>query len=45
MSNDPFAVSDAIKAMRAEWAITEPLMGGTLAMRKAGQALLPKHPA
>ena len=45
MSNDPFAVSDAIKAMRAEWAITEPLMGGTLAMRKAGKALLPKHPA
>lgn len=45
MSNDPFAVSDAMQEMRAEWAITEPLMGGTLAMRKAGKALLPKHPA
>ena len=45
MSNDPFAVSDAMQGMRAEWAITEPLMGGTLAMRKSGKALLPKHPA
>ena len=45
MSNDPFAVSDAMQGMRAEWAVTEPLMGGTLAMRKSGKTLLPKHPA
>jgi hypothetical protein len=37
-------VSDAVKALQAEWAVTEPLMKGTLAMREASTALLPQWP-
>ncbi|WP_309295589.1 DUF4055 domain-containing protein [Pseudomonas parakoreensis] len=31
--------------MREHWAIVDPLMGGTQAMRKAGNKLLPQYPA
>lgn len=44
MSNDPSIPSAAVTAMREDWAIVEPLMGGTKAMRKAGKALLPQWP-
>jgi hypothetical protein len=44
MSNDPSIPSAAVTAMREDWAIVEPLMGGTKAMRKAGKDLLPQWP-
>lgn len=45
MSNlDPSTPSAAVTAMREDWAIVDPLMGGTNAMRKAGKALLPQWP-
>ena len=45
MSDDPSIVSDDVQKMRAHWAIVSPLMGGTGAMREAGEALLPRWPA
>ncbi|MBX9754554.1 MAG: DUF4055 domain-containing protein [Pseudomonadaceae bacterium] len=45
MSNlDPSTPSAAVTAMREDWAIVDPLMGGTKAMRKAGKELLPQWP-
>lgn len=44
MSNDPSKALLAVEAMQQDWAIIAPLMGGTRAMRKAGQRLLPKYP-
>jgi hypothetical protein len=44
MSNDPSKTLPAVDAMREDWAIVDPLMGGTRAMREAGTALLPKWP-
>ncbi len=44
----PIAVydtNDEITARRKEWAVLDALMGGTPAMRKAGQTLLPMWPA
>lgn len=38
------ARSSVIMAMDEAWGVTEPLMGGTAAMRKAGERLLPKWP-
>lgn len=40
--NDP---NDDIKALRLEWEVLEPLMGGTQKMRDAGVGLLPRWPA
>lgn len=40
--NDP---SDEIKALRMDWQVLEPLMGGTQKMRDAGVGLLPRWPA
>lgn len=34
--------SEAVNAMAVEWTLTEALMGGTKAMRAAGEAFLPK---
>jgi len=45
MSNDPSQTIPAVDAMRQDWAIVAPLMGGTAAMRSAGKALLPQYPA
>lgn len=45
MSNDPSIALPAVERMREHWAIVDPLMGGTQAMRKAGTALLPQYPA
>lgn len=46
MSNDdPSIALPAVERMREYWAIVEPLMGGTQAMRNAGKALLPQYPA
>lgn len=45
MSDDPSIVSTDVQKMRAHWAIVSPLMGGTGAMRAAGEALLPRWPA
>lgn len=45
MSNDPSQTIPAVDAMRADWQIVAPLMGGTSAMRAAGKALLPQYPA
>lgn len=45
MSNDPSKTIPAVDAMRQDWAIVAPLMGGTAAMRAAGKALLPQYPA
>jgi hypothetical protein len=36
--------SGAVEAMAKAWAVTEPLMAGTLAMRGAGKILLPQFP-
>ncbi|MCU1758720.1 DUF4055 domain-containing protein [Pseudomonas sp. 14P_8.1_Bac3] len=44
MSDDPSKTLPAVEAMREDWAIVDPLMGGTRAMREAGEALLPKWP-
>ncbi|MCJ8207724.1 DUF4055 domain-containing protein [Pseudomonas sp. RGM2987] len=44
MSDDPSKTLPAVDAMRADWDIVDPLMGGTRAMRDAGEALLPKWP-
>lgn len=44
----PIAVNDPneeVKAMRLEWEVLEPLMGGTQKMRDAGVGLLPRWPA
>lgn len=45
MSNDPSQTLPAVDAMRADWAVVAPLMGGTKAMRAAGRPLLPQYPA
>ena len=46
MSNDNPAITlPAVDRMRGYWAIVDPLMGGTQAMRAAGKALLPQYPA
>lgn len=45
MSNDPSQTIPAVDAMRQDWAVVAPLMGGTAAMRAAGKALLPQYPA
>ena len=45
MSNDPSATSPAVDRMRGHWSVVAPLMGGTKAMRDAGQKLLPRFPA
>jgi hypothetical protein len=44
MSDDPSKTLPAVDAMREDWAIVEPLMKGTSAMRRAGATLLPKWP-
>lgn len=44
MSDDPSKPLPALEAMREDWAIIAPLMGGTKAMRKAGKSLLPQYP-
>ena len=44
MSDDPSITLPAVDAMRADWAVVAPLMGGTKAMRAAGKALLPQYP-
>jgi hypothetical protein len=44
MSDDPSKTLPAVGAMREDWAIVDPLMGGTRAMREAGEQLLPKWP-
>jgi len=43
-SDDPSKTLPAVDAMREDWAIVDPLMGGTRAMRCAGAQLLPKWP-
>ncbi|MHA6128906.1 DUF4055 domain-containing protein [Pseudomonas fluorescens group sp. PF-1] len=43
-SDDPSKTLPAVDAMREDWAIVDPLMGGTRAMREAGELLLPKWP-
>ena len=45
MSDDPSKPIPAVEAMRQDWAIVAPLMGGTAAMRAAGKQLLPQYPA
>ncbi|MFD1690662.1 DUF4055 domain-containing protein [Azotobacter chroococcum] len=45
MSNDPSQTIPAVDAMREDWAVVAPLMGGTKAMRAAGKLLLPQYPA
>lgn len=46
MSNDNPAITlPAVDRMREYWAIVDPLMGGTQAMRAAKTALLPQYPA
>ena len=44
MSDNPSITLPAVDAMRADWAVVAPLMGGTKAMRAAGKALLPQYP-
>lgn len=44
MSDDPSKTLPAVDAMREDWAVVDPLMGGTRAMRCAGVKLLPKWP-
>jgi hypothetical protein len=45
MSDAPNITLPAVDAMRADWAVVAPLMGGTKAMRAAGKLLLPQYPA
>ncbi|MEE4462248.1 DUF4055 domain-containing protein [Azotobacter chroococcum] len=45
MSNDPSQTIPVVDAMREDWAVVAPLMGGTAAMRAAGKLLLPQYPA
>lgn len=45
MSDDPSIALPAVDRMREYWAIVDPLMGGTQAMRAAGKTLLPQYPA
>ncbi|HDS1797588.1 TPA: DUF4055 domain-containing protein [Pseudomonas putida] len=45
MSDNPSFTLPAVDEMRRYWAVISPLMGGTLAMRAAGQKLLPRYPA
>ncbi|MFJ3486585.1 DUF4055 domain-containing protein [Pseudomonas sp. NPDC090202] len=45
MSDNPSITLPAVDEMRRYWEVISPLMGGTLAMRAAGTALLPKFPA
>jgi hypothetical protein len=44
MANDPSTVAPAVTAMQEDWAIVDALMGGTKAMRAAGETFLPKWP-
>lgn len=44
MANDPSTVLPAVSAMREDWAIVDALLGGTKAMRVAGEQFLPKWP-
>lgn len=44
MANDPSTLHPAVEEMRVEWQIVDALMGGTLAMRAAGEAFLPRWP-
>lgn len=43
--NDPSVTSDAYDEMAPKWNMVESLLGGTLAMRAAGEKYLPRHPA
>lgn len=43
-SDDPSKTLPAVEAMRQDWEVVDPLMGGTRAMREAGEQLLPKWP-
>ena len=45
MTDDPSVLHPAVQKMRSYLAIVGPLLGGTLAMREAGEALLPRWPA
>lgn len=40
MSDDPSKPLEAVESMRRNWDVIDPLMGGTLAMREAGNSLL-----
>src|SRR5690606_538296 len=44
MSDNPSIILPAVEAMRADWSVVAPLMGGTKAMRAAGRKLLPQYP-
>lgn len=44
MSDNPSIILPAVDAMRADWSVVAPLMGGTKAMRAAGKKLLPQYP-
>ena len=44
MANDPSTVIPAVKAMQEDWQVVDALMGGTKAMRAAGETFLPKWP-
>lgn len=44
MSDDPSKPLPAVEEMRKDWLIVDALMGGTRAMRAAGEKLLPKFP-
>lgn len=45
MAETPADLRDEVKEMQALWAPIEALLGGTVAMRRAGETYLPKHPA
>lgn len=45
MSDSAFLILQPVEEMRRYWAIVNPLMEGTLAMRAEGATLLPKFPA
>ena len=44
MASNVATVSDAVAAMAPDWGLARALLGGTRAMREAGQAYLPKWP-